>query len=60
MIPVTRPLLGDAEHAATQRPLTSGWITQGPEVAAFEGEFAEVVEALGRACTLAMAVHASA
>ena len=30
---------------AVQRPLTSGWLTQGPEVAAFEREFAVFVGA---------------
>jgi perosamine synthetase len=45
MIPIAKPLIGEAEHAATLRPLASGWITQGPEVAAFEQEFAAVVGA---------------
>lgn len=38
-------MLGEAELAAIQRPLMSGWITQGPEVAAFEREFAAMVGA---------------
>lgn len=45
MIPVARPLLGDAEALAAARPIASGWVTQGPEVAAFEREFAELVGA---------------
>jgi perosamine synthetase len=39
-IPLTRPLIGEAEAAAAGRPVLSGWLTQGPEVAAFEQEFA--------------------
>lgn len=45
MIPVARPLMGDAEVEAAARVIRSGWVTQGPEVAAFEGEFAEFVGA---------------
>ena len=39
-IPLTRPLIGEAEAEAARRPIMSGWLTQGPEVAAFEQEFA--------------------
>lgn len=39
-IPLGRPLLGEEEVEAVRRVLTSGWITQGPEVEAFEAEFA--------------------
>lgn len=45
MIPVARPWLGEAEIEAAARPLRSGWLTQGPEVAAFETEFATFVGA---------------
>src|SRR5579859_7273228 len=45
MIPVARPWLGEAEVEAAARPLRSGWLTQGPEVAAFETEFAAFVGA---------------
>ncbi len=45
MIPVARPWLGDAEVQAAARPLLSGWVTQGPETAAFEVEFAAHVGA---------------
>ncbi len=45
MIPITKPLLGEAEADAARRAILSGWTTQGPEVAAFEREFAEWVGA---------------
>lgn len=45
MIPITMPLMGEAERQAALRPLRSGWVTQGPEVAAFEREFADAVGA---------------
>lgn len=44
-IPLARPTLGEEEIAAAGRVLRSGWITQGPEVAAFEKEFAAYVGA---------------
>jgi dTDP-4-amino-4,6-dideoxygalactose transaminase len=40
MIPVAKPWIGEEEAEAVRRPLLSGWVTQGPEVAAFEREFA--------------------
>ena len=45
MIPIAKPLLGEPEVDAVRRVLLSGWITQGPEVAAFEREFAACVGA---------------
>jgi dTDP-4-amino-4,6-dideoxygalactose transaminase len=45
MIPVARPLLGEREVEAARRAILSGWVTQGPEVAAFEREFATSVGA---------------
>jgi dTDP-4-amino-4,6-dideoxygalactose transaminase len=39
-LPIAVPKLGDAEIAAVERVIRTGWITQGPEVAAFEAEFA--------------------
>jgi perosamine synthetase len=44
-VPIVRPSLGAEEIAAAARVIRSGWITQGPEVAAFEGEFAAAVGA---------------
>lgn len=44
-VPFAKPQLGEAEQRAAARALASGWITQGPEVAAFESEFAAFVGA---------------
>jgi dTDP-4-amino-4,6-dideoxygalactose transaminase len=44
-IPVARPSLGQEEVSAAGRAVLSGWVTQGPEVAAFEKEFAAYVGA---------------
>lgn len=40
MIPVSRPYFGAEEEAAVLGALRSGWVTQGPRVAEFEGAFA--------------------
>jgi len=45
MIPVARPVLDERDAEAARRAILSGWVTQGPEVAAFEREFAAVVGA---------------
>jgi len=37
--------MDEQEAAAARRVILSGWVTQGPEVAAFEREFADVVGA---------------
>ncbi|MER5455141.1 DegT/DnrJ/EryC1/StrS family aminotransferase [Micromonospora sp. NPDC002389] len=42
-IPPARPIIGEAEIEAAVRVLRSGMVVQGPEVAAFEQEFGEVV-----------------
>lgn len=44
-IPVAKPLLDEEEVEAARRVILSGWVTQGPEVAAFESEFAAFVGA---------------
>lgn len=46
MIPAARPEIGEEERAAVDRVLRSGMLAQGPEVAAFEQEFAELVNGL--------------
>lgn len=49
MIPAAKPIVGDEEREAVDRVLRSGMIAQGPEVAAFETEFADVLVG-GRTC----------
>lgn len=39
-IPPAKPIIGDEEREAVDRVLRSGMVAQGPEVAAFEHEFA--------------------
>jgi perosamine synthetase len=50
-IPVAKPWIGEAEADAARRPILGGWVTQGPEVAAFEQEFAAYVGA-SHACAV--------
>jgi dTDP-4-amino-4,6-dideoxygalactose transaminase len=57
MIPVARPTLGEEEAAAARKAILSGWVTQGPEVAAFEEEFAAYVGAT-HACAVSSATAA--
>lgn len=45
MIPIAKPLLGEAEADAAREVVLSGWVTQGAQVAAFEREFAAYVGA---------------
>ena len=45
LIPIAKPCMGEQEAEAARRAILSGWVTQGPEVAAFEGEFAALVGA---------------
>jgi dTDP-4-amino-4,6-dideoxygalactose transaminase len=51
MIPVARPWMDEREADAARRVILSGWVTQGPEVAAFEREFADAVGA-AHACAV--------
>jgi perosamine synthetase len=39
-IPIARPSVGEEEWEALKEPLLSGWLSQGPQVAAFEKAFA--------------------
>ena len=59
-IPIVRPSLGEEEIAAVTRVIRSGWVSQGPEVAAFETDFAAAVGAPHAVavanCTVAMQV----
>lgn len=43
MIPAAKPEIGDEERAAVDRVMRSGMLAQGPEVAAFEEEFAATI-----------------
>jgi perosamine synthetase len=45
MIPIARPEMGDADIDLVAETIRSGWITQGPRVAAFEAAFAARVGA---------------
>ncbi|MFJ8647235.1 DegT/DnrJ/EryC1/StrS family aminotransferase [Streptomyces sp. NPDC093546] len=47
-IPAARPVIGEEEIEAAVRVLRTGRVVQGPEVAAFEEEFSELVD--GRHC----------
>ena len=44
-IALAKPWMDEQEVRAARRAILSGWITQGPEVAAFEREFAAFVGA---------------
>lgn len=52
MIPIAAPLLADEEADAARAVVLSGWVSQGPQVAAFENEFAALVGA-PHACAVA-------
>lgn len=51
LLPVAKPWLDERDAAAARRAILSGWVTQGPEVAAFEREFAAAVGA-SHACAV--------
>ncbi|WP_417795398.1 DegT/DnrJ/EryC1/StrS family aminotransferase [Terasakiella pusilla] len=41
-IPIALPSLGEEEWQAVREPIFSGWLTQGPKVAEFEKDFADI------------------
>ncbi len=43
-IPIAKPLLGEEEYQAVKRVMESGILAHGPEVEAFEREFAEYID----------------
>lgn len=45
MIPIAKPVLDQDEADAAREAVLSGWVSQGPQVAAFEREFAALVDA---------------
>jgi perosamine synthetase len=51
VIPIAMPVLEKAEAEAAHEAVLSGWVSQGPQVAAFEREFAELVGAT-QACAV--------
>lgn len=50
-IPIIKPWMDEREAAAAGQAIMSGWVTQGPQVAEFEKEFAQCVGA-ERACAV--------
>src|SRR5437867_12312395 len=44
-VPFAKPWMDEREAEAARRPILAGWVTQGPQVAAFEKEFAAFVGA---------------
>jgi len=46
LVQLSNPCLGDEELQALKAPIASGWLTQGPEVDAFEAEFASAHNSL--------------
>ena len=51
MIPIALPLLEKEEAEAAREAVLSGWVSQGPQVAAFERDFAALVGA-AHACAV--------
>jgi perosamine synthetase len=42
-VPITKPVIGEAEARAIQAPLETGWVVQGPHVSEFERRFTDYV-----------------
>lgn len=63
-IPITKPLMGEEEMAAVQRPLETGWVVQGPYVEEFEGKFSDFTGAkhsvATSSCTTALHIAVAA
>ena len=63
-IPITKPLFGDEELEAVQRPLESGWVVQGPYVEEFESKFSDFTGAkhsvATSSCTTALHIAVAA
>ncbi|HAE43125.1 MAG TPA: aminotransferase DegT [Clostridiales bacterium] len=57
LIPIIKTVMDGREVAAIERVIMSGWVTQGPEVANFEREFAEYVSAT-HACAVSSCTSA--
>lgn len=51
MIPIAKPMMGVPEANAARDAVLSGWVSQGPQVAAFERRFAEMTGA-AHACAV--------
>ena len=39
-IPITKPVLDEADYESLRGPIESGWVVQGPKVREFEDKFA--------------------
>jgi perosamine synthetase len=63
-IPITKPLIGEEELRAVQRPLEAGWVVQGPYVEEFERKFSEFTGArfsvATSSCTTALHIAVAA